>query len=296
MKNSSSLRFSALLGSALLISVLSARAQTEVNLQSTTSDSTYDSQIVPGEANDLIYQQTGSLTDGLTAGTLDYGSPYNTTGPTNTGPDIDFTLAGLTDGKSTDGTDPTQCFFGTYHFDNAFSLNTFGNSLNYDPIVTYNLGSSPTGYTLSEIQSIEGYTNEESFADQNYTVQYLTVGDATWQTLATVAYNPFAPWSTDTLNVANTGSNNSVSTDVTLTNLGVTGVTEIQFDFSPYVDPSVLDADTSTLGQEQFGQVIRELQVNGVATTAVPEPSAWAMMVVGAAGVAVLSLRRRVRA
>jgi len=264
-----------------------ARAVTEVDLQNTT-DTAFDSLITPGLSTDLIYNNVGTLTDGLTAGTVDYGSPYNTTGPTNTGPDIDFTIKGLTDGLSTDGADPTQTFFGTTHFDNAYGVTFFGNSLNYDPIVTYNLGSSVTGYTLAGIQSIFGYTNESSFADQNFTIQYTTVSDSTWRTLATVAYNPYAPPSTDVL--SGTGA-----TDVTLTDLtAAVGVNDIRFVFSPYVDPSVLDSDTSTEGQEQFGQVIRELEVNGAVT--VPEPSTWAMMIVAAAGVVVLSLRRLVRA
>jgi hypothetical protein len=253
-----------------------ARAVTEVDLENTT-DTTFDSLIPAGLSTDLIYNNVGTLTDGaLPAGNSD------------TGPDIDFTVAGLTDGKSIDGTDPTQTFFGTTHFGTAYGQN-FGNSLNYDPIVTYTLGSSVTGYTINSIQSIFGYTNESSFADQNFTIKYTTVGDATWQTLAAVTYNPFAPPATDVL--SGTGA-----TDVTLTGnaLGTTplavGVNEIQFDFSPYVDSSV----NSPTGQEQFGQVIREIEVDGVAT--VPEPSTRAMMVMGGLGMLALSIRRVIRA
>jgi hypothetical protein len=276
-----------------------ARAVVTVTGVDSTSDNNYDGQITTVPSTDLIYNNVGTLTDGLPAGTVDYGAPYNTTGPTNTGPDIGFTIKGLTDGLSTDGQDVTQTFFGTTHFDNAFSVSNFGNSLNYDPIVTYNLGSSLTGYTLTSIKSIFGYSNESSFADQNYTIKYTTVagGNTNWFTLTSVAYNPFAPPSTDVISGVG-------ATDVTVTNPLVSnplidvplavGVTQIQFDFSPYVDSAV----NSPTGQEQFGQVIRELQVDGAATVPadVPEPSTWAMMIVGAAGALVLSLRRLVRA
>jgi hypothetical protein len=263
--------------SAALLSS-NARAVSEVDLNNTT-DTYFDHLITPGLATDLIYNNVGTLTDGALP-----------PGNTDTGPDIDFTVKGLTDGLSTDGTDPTQTFFGTTHFANAYGQPSFGNSLNYDPIVTYTLGTSPTGYTINSIQSIFGYTNESSFADQNFTIQYTTVGDSFWQTLTSVAYNPFAPPSTDVL--SGTGA-----TDVTLTGNALataplaTGVTEIRFEFSPYIDSSV---DTGSGGQEQFGQVIRELEVDGAVT--IPEPSTWGMMVVGAAGIITLSFRRLLRA
>jgi hypothetical protein len=105
--------------------------------------------------------------------------------------------------------------------------------------VTYTLSGSATGYTLTSINSIFGYTNESSFSDQNFTIKYTTVsgGITNFFTLAPVAYNPFAPPSTDVL--SGTGA-----TDVTLTGdplvgnplvdapLAV-GVTSIQFDLRP---------------------------------------------------------------
>jgi hypothetical protein len=261
MKTNDTLRLTLLVGAFLATSAFSARAVTQVPLSSTT-DNTYDSLIVAGETNDLILNKVGTLSDALPVSNGD------------TGPDIDFSIGGLTDGKSTDGMDSTQTFFGTTHFSNAENMN-FGNSLNYDPIVTFNLGSSPTGYTLSTIQSIFGYTNEASFADQNYTIQFTTVGNSSWQALATVAYNPFDPPSTDVLSGVG-------STDVTLTGLtAAVGVTDIRFEFSPYVDSS---------GEEQFGQVIRELEVNGVAT--VPEPGTWALMLLGSGGLVFLGRRK----
>jgi hypothetical protein len=244
---------------ALALTSFEARAVTEVNLSSTL-DTAYDLNILPGLPTDLIYGNVGSST---------------------VPPNIDFTIAGMTDGLSHDGTDSTQTFFGTTHFANAYGQPSFGNALNSDPVVTFNLGASPTGYTLAKIQSIFGYTNESSFADQNFTIQYTTVSNASWQTLAAVAYNPFTPPTTDIL--SGTGA-----TDVTLTGLtAAVGVTQIRFAFSPYVDGS---------GDEQFGQVIREIEVNGLPTVAteVPEPSTWAMMLLGVSGLVLISLRRRI--
>jgi hypothetical protein len=244
---------------AFALTSFEARAITEVDL-SNTLNTTYDANIAPGLATDLIYGNVGSST---------------------VAPNIDFTIAGMTDGLSHDGTDSTQTFFGTTHFANAYGQPSFGNALNSNPVVTFNLGASPTGYTLASIQSIFGYTNESSFADQNFTIQITTVTNATWHNLAVVGYNPFAPPTTDIL--SGTGA-----TDVTLTGLtAAVGVTNIRFAFSPYVDPGV---------NEQFGQVIREIEVNGVPTvvTEVPEPSTWAMMLLGVSGLVLVSLRRRI--
>ena len=264
--------FKSLLGLSVLVLVtLPAFAVTEndqssIDLTSTNNQAvsaSFDSNIAAGLSTDLIYNQVGTLTSG-------------------TGPDIDFTLAGLSDGKSTNGQDQTQTFFGTSHFANAFgaSVAQFGNSLNSDPAVTFSsLGNSPTGYTLTSIQSIFGYVNEASFADQHFTIQYTTVANNAFQTLTSIDYHPVDPPSSDVLQ-------GSAATDVTLTDLNLSGVTGIRFQFSPYVNAA---------GNEQFGDLIREIEVNGVATT-VPEPSTWAMLGLGAAGLCLVLRARRLSA
>jgi len=68
---------------------------------------------------------------------------------------------------------------------------------------------------------------------------------------------------------------------VSLSDIDLTGVQSISFEFTPYVSPA---------SQEQAGQMIREIDVFGVAT--VPEPTTWAMMLGGFLFMAVLTHRR----
>jgi hypothetical protein len=215
--------------------------------------------------NDLIYGVTGTAIATVGANA---GNPIS--------PGIDFPLSGINDGKANSYADGNDTFWGTSAFDTLFG--TGGTALQQDPQVTFDLNTTVNtkGYTLQSIQSIFGFTNSNAFADQNYTVEYTTVGDSTWQSLATVAYDPYPAVD----GVQSTGQADGTSTDVNLTVTNVQGVNAIRFTFSPF-------------DSNQLGQVVREIEVDGVAT---PEPSTWAMMIVGAAGVIALSLRRLLRA
>jgi len=232
---------------AASLSFLSARAVTVngVSIQGSTTaaQSAYDSDI--NTTNDLIF--------GLPSTSIN-----TTAGPNYQGP-----ITAIADGAASVSYGANNVFF-----DNS-NIVGGGNSLAQDPVVTINLNTSATGsvtgYNLNQIVSINGWQDHPSESDQNYTVSYSTVADPTQFTLlATVTYAPFDPADDDS-------SNPQSASMVTVTGLSsAVGVADLQFTFSPYTSPG---------GVEQAAQMIREIEVYGVADT--PEPSVWALMGLG---------------
>jgi hypothetical protein len=164
---------------------------------------------------------------------------------------------------------------GQYDNDVSHSLyyghNLAGSALDSNPVVTFTLNTTANrlGYTLSSINSIYGWQNFPSITDQDYSIYYTTVFNSTPKLLATVAYNPFATGEGG-------GGDNPLgqyaSSQVTITQLGsIKNVKTIEFAFTEYNDGSGI----------QNGQMIQEIDVNGVA--AVPEPSTYAMLLAGLA-------------
>jgi len=233
---------------AVSLTTLSARALTVNGVSTqgtdTTAQSFYDGDI--NTTNDLIFGLPGS-------------SFSTTAGPDYTGP-----ITALGDGLASSTNNGNNLVF----FDELHIVG--GNSLPSDPVVTITLNTSatgsPTGYNLTQIVSFNGWQDHPSESDQNYSISYSTVANPTdFISLGTVTYAPFDPAND------NTTSDPQSSSMVTVTGLdAAVGVAAIQFTFLPYTAP-----DSST----QEGQMIREIEVDGVA--AVPEPSTWALMGLG---------------
>jgi hypothetical protein len=157
------------------------------------------------------------------------------------------------------------------------------NALAGGATITFNLNTSasPLGYTINGINTIAGWGDHASVADQNYTLSYSTVANPSlFINLSTVTYNPNDP-------INDNSGGGGVATEVSFTSLDLVGVAALKFNFT--ADPT-----SAGYGNSATGIWLQEIDATGVAT--VPEPGTWAMMIVGAAGVVVLSLRRLVRA
>ena len=236
---------------AVSLTSLSARAVTETDLHvdgpgtgghSIGAEGTYDANI-----------SNSDLLSGLPAAAFTLTA----------GPDYQGPKTAVADGTASSNNDGSKNLY--------FGVSIAGTSLKSDPVLTIALNTSVNtlGYDLTSINSIYGWQNFHSFSDQDYTISYSTVAAPTVFTLlATVAYNPFAPGG-DPDEAANPQS----ASQVTLTNLaGAVGVADIQFAFTPYTSPA---------GNEQNGQMIREIDVFGTPTLTVPEPSTYALMGLG---------------
>lgn len=156
-----------------------------------------------------------------------------------------------------------------------------GNSyLQPDPVVmTFDLTGSVTGYDITSITSIAGWiVNRDIHADQNYTVSVSFVGDSAYIPLTltgafdvvsggSIVYAPF-----------NTSGSGASKVTITDNSSGViaSGVDSIRFNF--FV-PST---------------VFQEIDVLGVASGAIPEPSSSALLL-GFGATALVIMRRRRR-
>jgi hypothetical protein len=250
------LRSLGVLCAALFLAQLSPLAHAALLSPTTASDGTSQSTY-----EGLI--STGDLLHGLT--------PTYTEQADQVG-GFSFSVNGINDGTATSGGGATDTYYqGAANFGATHNLNL-------DPTVTYTFDTSVNtlGYNINSIQSIYGWQDNQSFSDQDYTITYTLVGSSTPVLLGNVAFNPFNP-ATD----QSGGAEDSSWAD--LTNLGLSGVSSISFQFTPYTSPG---------GREQGAQLIREIDVFGEATT-VPEPATWAMLLLGGfAFLAALTWRR----
>jgi len=194
---------------------------------------------------------------------------------------------GLSIGSNADEDDYAASAYYAYNYGSQpkGSLITGDELGNGGEILTFdlNLTNSPAGYDIDSVNTIAGWTDHASVANQNFTLAYSLVSDPTsFITLTSVAYNPNDPTND------NPGGG-GVATEVSLTNVDLSCVAALQFTFTP--DPtSTGNANGDNTGT---GLWLQEIDANGTETSPVPEPDTWALMVVGAAGAAVLSLRRR---
>jgi hypothetical protein len=137
--------------------------------------------------------------------------------------------------------------------------------------LTYNLGSNTTGYNVSSFDTYTAWGDDGRY-QQSYTVMYSTAAaPTTFLTLYTVNAYPSSIFGA-----------NQAHVDVTdTTGILAANVADIQFDFN-----------TTANGWSGY----QELVVTGVASPAliVPEPSTYAMMFLGLAGLlAFQHIRRR---
>jgi hypothetical protein len=134
---------------------------------------------------------------------------------------------------------------------------------------TYSLGTNATGYNLTDLQMYSGWTDSGRY-QQVYTVEYSLASDpTTFFTLASVDYPPSA----------DVGSYTAAETELTsASGFLLSNVADIQINFG----------DTSPFDWSGY----RELVVDGTAASAaIPEPSTYALFLVG--GLAVLATRFR---
>jgi hypothetical protein len=262
MKHLPSLRPLGVLSAAILLAQFSplAHAYSTATASDGTSQSTYDSLI--SNTGDLLYGLTPSSTQ-----------PADQVGGFN------FSVNGINDGAATNGAPGTH---DTY-FQGAAPFSPTSN-LNNDPVVTYTFDTSVNtrGYTITSLQSIYGWQDNQSFSDQDYTITYKLVGNSTTFTLGSVAFNPFVPDRYPSEGGSYNGGGAPDSSWVDLTGINLSGVSSISFQFTPYTAPG---------GLKQGAQLIREIDVFGAAT--VPEPATWAMLLLGGfAFLAALTWRR----
>jgi hypothetical protein len=247
----------ALIAAGSLLSLQSARAVTEVDVMSTAGQGAYNSDV---SATDLINSGMSSV--------LSYTSTQ-ASGDAGTGIVGIYNGSAVNDELSANG---SLTYLGATQF---------GTKLGTSPTLTikFNLnngtGGSSTGYTLTNIQSIYGWRDFGSMSDQSYTIRVSTdPAQLTFTTLYVVNYHPFDPSSDLDMNQPN-------SSKVTLTDLNAAGITAIQFQFTTYNNGT----------KSQAGQLIREIDVNGVATPA-PEPTTIALLAGGLAATAIMRRRR----
>jgi hypothetical protein len=154
----------------------------------------------------------------------------------------------------------------------------------WDLTITFDTSAatgSITGYTLSNIKAFAGWNAD--FASQDYTLSYTTVGGTT-VSLGTYFYNDTN--STDSATTTETSLTAALDAPIAV------GVASLQFAFG---DAPAAAAGTSSYGAGQTG-AYEEIEAFGTATVSTPEPSTWALMLVGGLGVLAFYQRARSRA
>ena len=205
----------------------------------------YDSQI---SNTDLINQGSANVLSVSTTGSV---STY----PGDVAPFNNFNH--LYDGGASTKVTNNDLSRNTYFDPGAFGTN---------PTITFqfNTTANPAGYSLTSIQSISGWADSRTFANQVYNISYSTVSaPTTFISLASVNYKPFADNSGG-------GSSDVLLTDTT--GILATNVSALKFSF--------IDNGGGA------GQVFREIDVFGAS---VPEPTSIALAVMSCVGL----LRRR---
>jgi len=129
------------------------------------------------------------------------------------------------------------------------------------------VGASPLGYDISQIDSFSGWT--DSRAGQAYTISFSVVGDA--------GFTQITPGGT---------GNNAVSVAASDTSL----VTHV-FDDGAALLGTGVDVIRFSVGQNGDANVWREVDVIGSATVVVPEPSTTVLF--SLAGLGIILRRRR---
>jgi len=171
-----------------------------------------------------------------------------------------FNVSGLNDGIGDLLGGTHEAFWNVAPVDITFNLNT--NSLS---------GGSSTGYDISQIQSIMAWTGS-NFCNQTYTISVEPVGSSSFTLISGTFTDPSYVHGND---LGQNKASKSIVTDSTGTI--ASGVQAVRLTYS--------------MSYGDQGIVIQEIDVNGAAT-AIPEPTACALLAVGA----VFLARRRQRA
>jgi len=221
-------------------------------VSSTGSQSAYDPNVATAAAsNDLI--KSGSATLGsVTAPSTDSLSPT-------------FTTTGFYDGSTA----------GNPNFSYYALTEPTGN---LPQTYVFNLTGSATGYDISKIQSVAGWSDSQ-LGDQDYDVFVKTVANPTFTQLGgDFSNDPFTA-----ANTANTLANATMTTITDSSGVIASGVTAIQFNLIS------TGFSQTTANGAAGGTLYRDVAVIGT-PTAVPEPTSVAVLI-GATGLLV-SLRR----
>jgi hypothetical protein len=169
-------------------------------------------------------------------------SPNLLTGLTPSGPAPDFvngftfTINGINDGTADGPPGNNDVYYdGSAPFSSSHTLSS-------DPTVTFTFAAP---VSIGSIVSIFGWDDNQSFSDQNYTITYTLATDLPTQlphSLGSVANDPFDP-----ANDVSGGVQDA--SKVTLSNIDLTDVSSLSFQFIPY--------DSPTNGKEQGAALIR---------------------------------------
>jgi hypothetical protein len=220
---------------------------------STASQSFYDSYITSAAAsNDLILNGSPTL-GSVTAPSTDSLFPT-------------FTTTGFYDGSAA----------GNSNFSYFALTEPTGN---LPQTYVFNFTGSATGYDISKIQSVAGWSDSQ-LGDQDFDVFVKTVANPTFTQLGSDFSN--APF--NQANTAQSVPNSTMTTITDTTGVVASGVTAIEFQLIS------TGFDETTQNGAAGGTLYRDVAVIGT-PTAVPEPAS-ASLLVGATGL-LLSLRRR---
>jgi hypothetical protein len=190
---------------------------------------------------------------------------------------VDVTYTGIV----TSGTDPTGTFGtvgGSYIGDTyvaSFQFDTNVGQLLNTPTTTYASGYLGTGPAISSSVTVNGVTLNQDLTNSYYSYTYATNNGSDFSQHFDTAYSNSAASSHATVSASDTSIPPSIAATFTL-NAGpdTTG-------YMNYID--------TNLGTD--------IEANFVSLTvsAVPEPSTWAMMILGFAGIGLMTYRRQNR-
>ncbi len=206
-----------------------------------------------------------SATDLINAGQATLATTANSNGGS-----FGFSTAGINNGSAgANGANSAFFYTGNSAANGGFpETSTFG----------LNTTLSPLGYTITNVNVFAGYSGQAGLGNQVFQLLYSTAAaPATFVSLGTFTYTPDATAGVESTEQLLSSSSGPIAT----------GVAAVQFVFQ---DPTAVQAIT---GGGNAGTVIREADVIGTPTTAVPEPASAALA--GAAAAGLLGRRRRGR-